>query len=85
MTSAPLRPQVSQWYTLVIFTASMQEYADPVIDWLDAGRGILGRRLFREVSDECCLTVSPETLTERRHRYSHVHSSQMGPTRKICR
>ncbi|KAI0347089.1 NIF-domain-containing protein, partial [Trametopsis cervina] len=40
--------KVSAWYTLVIFTASMQEYADPVIDWLDAGRGILGRRLFRE-------------------------------------
>ncbi|KAF9500150.1 NIF-domain-containing protein [Pleurotus eryngii] len=39
---------VSSWYTLVIFTASMQEYADPVIDWLDAGRGILGRRLFRD-------------------------------------
>lgn len=27
----------------------MQEYADPVIDWLDAGRGILTRRFFREV------------------------------------
>jgi len=27
----------------------MQEYADPVIDWLDAGQGILRRRLFREV------------------------------------
>ncbi|KAI0952270.1 hypothetical protein AcV7_008139 [Taiwanofungus camphoratus] len=40
--------KVSGWYTLVIFTASMQEYADPVIDWLDAGRGILTRRLFRE-------------------------------------
>ncbi|KAH9948351.1 NIF-domain-containing protein [Amylocystis lapponica] len=40
--------KVSGWYTLVIFTASMQEYADPVIDWLDAGRGILARRLFRE-------------------------------------
>ncbi|KAF7798931.1 hypothetical protein EIP86_010159 [Pleurotus ostreatoroseus] len=40
--------KVSAWYTLVIFTASMQEYADPVIDWLDAGRGILGRRFFRE-------------------------------------
>ncbi|KAG6919393.1 hypothetical protein DXG01_006276 [Tephrocybe rancida] len=39
---------VSGWYTLVIFTASMQEYADPVIDWLDAGRGILGHRLFRD-------------------------------------
>jgi len=40
--------KVSGWYTLVIFTASMQEYADPVIDWLDGGRGILARRLFRE-------------------------------------
>ncbi|KAL1723351.1 NLI interacting factor-like phosphatase-domain-containing protein [Schizophyllum commune] len=39
---------VSGWYTLVIFTASMPEYADPVIDWLDAGRGILARRLFRD-------------------------------------
>ncbi|KAK0230893.1 NLI interacting factor-like phosphatase [Armillaria fumosa] len=39
---------VSGWYTLVIFTASMQEYADPVIDWLDAGRGILSNRLFRD-------------------------------------
>ncbi|KAF8313063.1 NLI interacting factor [Clavulina sp. PMI_390] len=40
--------KVSSWYTLVVFTASMQEYADPVIDWLDGGRGILSRRLFRE-------------------------------------
>ncbi|KAJ4466543.1 NLI interacting factor-like phosphatase-domain-containing protein [Lentinula aciculospora] len=39
---------VSGWYTLVIFTASMKEYADPVIDWLDAGRGILDQRLFRD-------------------------------------
>ena len=27
----------------------MKEYADPVIDWLDAGQGILTRRFFREV------------------------------------
>ncbi|TFK75954.1 NLI interacting factor [Pluteus cervinus] len=39
---------VSGWYTLVIFTASMREYADPVIDWLDNGRGILTHRLFRD-------------------------------------
>jgi CTD nuclear envelope phosphatase 1 len=26
----------------------MQEYADPVIDWLDAGRGILPHRFFRD-------------------------------------
>ncbi len=43
---APL--QVASWYTLVIFTASMQEYADPVIDWLDGGRGLFGKKLYRE-------------------------------------
>ncbi|KAJ7468518.1 NIF-domain-containing protein [Mycena latifolia] len=37
----------SGWYALAIFTASMQEYADPD-DWLDAGRGILAHRLFRD-------------------------------------
>ena len=26
----------------------MQEYADPVIDWLDQGKGIINGRLFRE-------------------------------------
>ncbi|CAG99879.1 Nem1-Spo7 phosphatase catalytic subunit NEM1 [Kluyveromyces lactis] len=26
--------QTSQWYDIAIFTASMKEYADPVIDWL---------------------------------------------------
>ena len=31
----------------------MREYADPVIDWLDAGRGILVQRFFRDVR---CLT-----------------------------
>ena len=50
----PTTPQVSGWYTLVIFTASMQEYADPVIDWLDAGRGILAHRFFRDVSFPSC-------------------------------
>ncbi|KAJ9094911.1 hypothetical protein QFC19_007767 [Naganishia cerealis] len=40
--------QVSSWYTLVIFTASMQEYADPVIDWLDGGRGYFAKKLYRE-------------------------------------
>jgi Dullard-like phosphatase family protein len=40
--------KVSAWYTVVIFTASLQEYADPVIDWLDQGRGMISTRLFRE-------------------------------------
>lgn len=40
--------KVASWYTLVIFTASMPEYADPVIDWLDNGRGLFAKRLYRE-------------------------------------
>lgn len=42
--------KVSSWYTVIIFTASLPEYADPVIDWLDGGDGrggLIGGRLFR--------------------------------------
>ena len=42
----------------------MKEYADPVIDWLDAGQDILGRRFFREV----CATTSPVSDHLRRKR-----------------
>lgn len=42
--------QVASWYHVVIFTASVQEYGDPVIDWLDQGRGLIAGRLFRDVS-----------------------------------
>ena len=47
-----LTRQVATWYTLVIYTASMPEYADPVIDWLDAGRSLFAKRLYR---DSCFL------------------------------
>lgn len=40
---------VSQWYNLVIFTASLPEYAEPVIDWLDNGARILQKRFYRQV------------------------------------
>ncbi|KAF9575781.1 Nuclear envelope morphology protein 1 [Mortierella alpina] len=40
--------KVSEWYKLVIFTASMAEYADPVIDWLDQNRTLFDRRYFRQ-------------------------------------
>lgn len=40
--------KVSAWYHVVVFTASVQEYADPVIDWLDQGRGVIAGRLFRD-------------------------------------
>ncbi|PWN91221.1 NLI interacting factor [Acaromyces ingoldii] len=40
--------KVASWYHVVVFTASVQEYADPVIDWLDQGRGLIGTRLFRD-------------------------------------
>ncbi|TPX63762.1 hypothetical protein SpCBS45565_g06404 [Spizellomyces sp. 'palustris'] len=40
--------KVSEWYNVVIFTASMPEYADPVIDWLDPRRNMVSQRLFRQ-------------------------------------
>ena len=44
--------KVASWYHVVIFTASIKEYADPVINWLDGGQGLISGRLFR---DSCTL------------------------------
>lgn len=41
-------PQVSQWYDLVVFTASMEIYGAAVADKLDNGRNILRRRYYRQ-------------------------------------
>ncbi|KAK9241213.1 NLI interacting factor-like phosphatase-domain-containing protein [Lipomyces kononenkoae] len=40
--------KVSLWYNLVIFTASVQEYADPVIDWLERDRKYFRARYYRQ-------------------------------------
>lgn len=74
-------PQVSGWYTLVVFTASMQEYADPVIDWLDGGRGILSKRLFREVS--CVSFRPPCPICLKAERFSLVLNFRTGAMRRI--
>ncbi|KAL1936336.1 hypothetical protein VTP01DRAFT_470 [Rhizomucor pusillus] len=39
---------ISQWYKVVIFTASLAEYADPVIDWLDQDHNVISQRYFRQ-------------------------------------
>ncbi|KAF2704769.1 hypothetical protein K504DRAFT_506738 [Pleomassaria siparia CBS 279.74] len=40
--------KVCKWYNLVIFTASVQEYADPVIDWLEVERKYFAGRYYRQ-------------------------------------
>ncbi|EMR10299.1 hypothetical protein PNEG_01560 [Pneumocystis murina B123] len=40
--------KVSKWYNVVIFTASVQEYADPVIDWLEKDRKFFKARFYRQ-------------------------------------
>lgn len=40
--------KVSEWYKVVVFTASMSEYADPVIDWLDQENRMISKRYFRQ-------------------------------------
>mmetsp|Transcript_428 Transcript_428/g.1018 ORF Transcript_428/g.1018 Transcript_428/m.1018 type:complete len:329 (+) Transcript_428:90-1076(+) len=37
----------SQWFDLAVFTAGDRSYADPIIDYLDGGRGILAERYYR--------------------------------------
>jgi CTD nuclear envelope phosphatase 1 len=39
---------VSQWYDLVVFTASMEIYGAAVADRLDRNRGVLKRRYYRQ-------------------------------------
>lgn len=40
--------QVGKWFNVCIFTASLAEYADPLVDWLDRGRNIFKSRHFRQ-------------------------------------
>lgn len=40
--------KICKWYKLVIFTASVQEYADPVIDWLEQERKFFQARYYRQ-------------------------------------
>ncbi|KAI5837500.1 NLI interacting factor-like phosphatase-domain-containing protein [Morchella snyderi] len=40
--------KVCKWYNLVVFTASVQEYADPVIDWLEQDRKYFQGRYYRQ-------------------------------------
>ena len=40
--------RVSKWYNLVVFTASVQEYADPVIDWLEQEKKYFSKRYYRQ-------------------------------------
>lgn len=40
--------RVCKWFNLVVFTASVQEYADPVIDWLEQERKFFSGRYYRQ-------------------------------------
>jgi len=40
--------KITKWYKVVIFTASVQEYADPVIDWLEQERKYFAGRFYRQ-------------------------------------
>ncbi|TDG53296.1 hypothetical protein AWZ03_000111 [Drosophila navojoa] len=46
--------RVSEWYNLAIFTAASEAYASQVLDFLDAGRNILKRRMFRQHCVNVC-------------------------------
>ncbi|XP_017126282.1 CTD nuclear envelope phosphatase 1 [Drosophila elegans] len=51
---------VSKWYDLVIYTASLEVYAAQVVDLLDAGRGMMPRRFYRQHCRSSASTVSKD-------------------------
>lgn len=52
---------ISNWYNLIIFTASVREYADPVIDLIDENGNYFKKRLFRT---DCTQTPSSHYLKD---------------------
>ncbi|GBP71684.1 hypothetical protein EVAR_8290_1 [Eumeta japonica] len=64
---------VSQWYELVVFTASMEIYGAAVADKLDNGRGILRRRFYSFSMS----ARAPGTYTHRRRVC-------VPPTKDLC-
>ena len=52
---------INNWYNLIIYTASVREYADPVIDLIDENGVLFKRRLFRT---ECTQTPSAHYLKD---------------------
>ncbi|KAK0298162.1 Nuclear envelope morphology protein 1 [Friedmanniomyces endolithicus] len=40
--------KMAKWYNLIVFTASVQEYADPVVDWLERERKYFSGRYYRQ-------------------------------------
>jgi len=46
---------VRQWYDIVIYTASIEQYGERVIDVLDNNRGIFSRRYYRQ---HCVMDMS---------------------------
>ncbi|CAX42011.1 nuclear envelope morphology protein, putative [Candida dubliniensis CD36] len=53
--------ETSQWFELQIFTASVKEYADPIIDWLEME--ILDRKNKRSSNGSATTTTTTTTIT----------------------
>jgi len=49
----PFISQLKQWYQVIVFTASKQEYADVILDHIDPDRELIEARCYR---DSCLMT-----------------------------
>lgn len=63
--------KVSQWYELVVFTASMEIYGSAVADKLDNNRNILKRRYYRQVAFGLTLRLRVDAAFCRLHIQNH--------------
>jgi hypothetical protein len=76
-------PQVSQWFELVVFTASMEIYGTAVADKLDGNQGMLNRRYYRQ---HCTLDFGSYTKVGTRGRIgTKLTRGSPGPVGDLCR
>lgn len=66
--------QVCQWYELQIFTASVKEYADPIIDWLE--QDIIAH--YKKKSKNSTNIVEDKVFTKRYYRNDCTYRPGIG-------
>ena len=59
----------NEHYEVIVFTAGLREYADPILDTLDPDGNLIQHRLYRE---HCDLVKSPEEGPSEQRNNVHV-------------
>lgn len=71
--------RMSRVFELTIYTASISEYADPIIDYLDPRKTLISQRLYREhctkikgILYDLCKVLMSKTLVDLRIEHQRI-------------